>query len=95
MFLLGEIRMFAFQPPSEIWVRCDGSLLPISEHNALFSLIGFTYGGDGRDFFALPSYFVEGGPDFYIAISGRKPDYTKLAIGLASDTATANANNPR
>lgn len=50
----GEIRLFAgnFEPSG--WMICDGRLLPISEHMALFEVIGTTYGGDGRMTFALP-----------------------------------------
>ncbi|MCS4435327.1 phage tail protein [Aquiflexum gelatinilyticum] len=43
---------FNFAPPG--WAFCDGSLLPISEYDALFALIGTTYGGDGQTTFALP-----------------------------------------
>jgi microcystin-dependent protein len=51
---IGEIRMFAGSFAPAGWALCDGSLLPISEHDALFSLIGTTYGGDGQVTFALP-----------------------------------------
>ena len=53
---LGEIRMFAFGTRGAPlgWQACDGSLLPISENDALFALIGTTYGGDGQSTFALP-----------------------------------------
>jgi len=52
---IGEIRMFAgtFNPVG--WEFCDGQLLPISENEALFQLIGTTYGGDGESTFALPN----------------------------------------
>ncbi len=52
--LLGEIKLFAgnFEPPG--WMTCDGRLLPISQHTALFEIIGNTYGGDGRSTFGLP-----------------------------------------
>jgi len=51
---LGEIRMFAglFNPNG--WAFCDGALIPISENDTLFNLIGTTYGGDGVNTFALP-----------------------------------------
>jgi microcystin-dependent protein len=51
---VGEIRMFAgnFEPVG--WQFCDGRLLPISENETLFQLIGTTYGGDGQSTFALP-----------------------------------------
>jgi len=52
---IGEIRMFggSFAPAG--WAFCDGQLLPISENDALFTLIGTTYGGDGQETFALPN----------------------------------------
>ena len=51
----GEIRMFAgtFAPVG--WLLCDGQVLPITEYETLYTLIGTTYGGDGQDTFALPN----------------------------------------
>jgi microcystin-dependent protein len=51
---IGEIRMFAGSFPPNGWAFCDGQLMPISENDALFILIGTTYGGDGQETFALP-----------------------------------------
>jgi len=51
---VGEIRMFAGNFPPVGWMFCDGQLLPISENETLFQLIGTTYGGDGESTFALP-----------------------------------------
>lgn len=51
---LGQIAMFAGNFAPRGWAFCDGSLLPISQHNALFSILGTIYGGDGRSTFALP-----------------------------------------
>jgi microcystin-dependent protein len=50
----GEIRMFGGNFAPVNWEFCDGRLLPISENDALFTLIGTTYGGDGQETFALP-----------------------------------------
>jgi microcystin-dependent protein len=50
----GEIRMFAGNFAPAGWMFCEGQLLPISEYDQLFQLIGTTYGGDGQDAFALP-----------------------------------------
>ena len=52
---IGEIRMFAGNFAPAGWMFCSGQLLPISENDALFTLIGTTYGGDGQETFALPN----------------------------------------
>lgn len=52
--LLGEVRMMGFDFAPEGWARCDGQLLPISQNQSLYALLGNTYGGDGRTTFALP-----------------------------------------
>jgi len=51
---IGEIRFFAGNFAPRNWAFCDGQLLPIAQNQALFSIIGTTYGGDGRTTFALP-----------------------------------------
>ncbi|MFD2173436.1 phage tail protein [Rhodobacter lacus] len=51
---LGEIRMFAGNFAPREWAFCDGQLLPVAQYDALFSLLGSTYGGDGRTTFGLP-----------------------------------------
>jgi microcystin-dependent protein len=67
---IGEIRMFAGNFAPAGWAFCDGSLLPISENDALFNLIGTTYGGDGQTTFALPDLRgrlpIHQGPGFLI-----------------------------
>jgi microcystin-dependent protein len=76
---VGEIRMFAgnFNPAG--WAFCDGQLIPISENDTLFNLIGTTYGGDGQQTFALPNLQARlplhmgpgpGGPTFTIGETG-------------------------
>jgi microcystin-dependent protein len=52
---LSEIRLFSFNFAPKGWALCDGQLLPINQNQALFSLLGTTYGGDGRVNFALPN----------------------------------------
>jgi microcystin-dependent protein len=52
---VGEIRMVGFNFAPAGWASCDGQLLPISENETLFQLIGTTYGGDGQSTFALPN----------------------------------------
>ncbi|HUV43681.1 MAG TPA: tail fiber protein [Dehalococcoidales bacterium] len=51
---LGEITIFGFNFPPRGWASCDGQILPINQNQALFFLLGTTYGGDGRTTFALP-----------------------------------------
>jgi len=51
---IGEIRMMGFNFNPRSWAKCDGQLLAISSNEALFSLLGTTYGGDGRTTFGLP-----------------------------------------
>jgi microcystin-dependent protein len=52
---VAEIRIFPFNFPPKGWAFCDGQLLAISQNTALFSLLGTTYGGDGKSNFALPN----------------------------------------
>src|SRR5213078_4056505 len=51
---IAEIRIFPFNFAPKGWAFCDGQLLPLSQNTALFSLLGTTYGGDGKSTFALP-----------------------------------------
>ncbi len=51
---IGEIRPFAFNFPPRGWAQCNGQLLPINQNQALFSILGTTYGGNGTTTFALP-----------------------------------------
>ena len=52
---VAEIRIFPFNFPPKGWAFCDGQLMAISQNTALFSLLGTTYGGDGKSTFALPN----------------------------------------
>jgi microcystin-dependent protein len=52
---LAEVRIFSFNFPPQGWAMCNGQLLPINQNQALFSILGTTYGGDGRVNFALPN----------------------------------------
>ena len=53
---VAEIRIFPFNFPPKGWAFCDGQILPLSQNTALFSLLGTTYGGDGKSNFALPNF---------------------------------------
>lgn len=52
---VAEIRIFGFNFAPRGWAFCDGQILPLSQNTALFSLLGTTYGGDGKSNFALPN----------------------------------------
>src|ERR1700750_2235507 len=52
---VAEIRIFPFNFAPKGWAWCNGQILPISQNTALFSLLGTTYGGDGKSTFALPN----------------------------------------
>ena len=71
---IGEIRMFGGNFAPVGWAFCNGALIPISENDALFTLIGTTYGGDGQETFALPNLQsrvpVHVGPGFALGESG-------------------------
>ena len=54
--LYGEIRLMSFNFPPKGWAKCDGQLLAIAQNQALFSLLGTTFGGNGQTTFALPDY---------------------------------------
>jgi len=53
---VAEIRIFPFNFAPKGWAFCDGQILPLSQNTALFSLLGTTYGGDGKSNFALPNF---------------------------------------
>jgi microcystin-dependent protein len=72
---VGQVEAFAFNFAPQGWAPCDGRLLQIAANTALFSLIGMTYGGDGKSTFALPKLapVAPGGPNFFIALNGTFP----------------------
>lgn len=69
---VGEIRMFAGNFAPAGWALCNGQLLSISSHSALFSVLGTTYGGDGENNFALPD------------LRGRVPVHAGSGVGVSS-----------
>lgn len=73
---LGEIAMFAGNFAPRGWSFCEGQLLPIANYNALFSLLGTTYGGDGRTTFGLPD--LRGRVPVH---QGSGPGLTKIRLG--------------
>jgi microcystin-dependent protein len=77
---VGEIRMFAGNFAPAGWAFCDGQVLPISENETLFQLIGTTYGGDGESTFALPDLRgrlpIHQGNGFILAETGGAEEIT-------------------
>lgn len=77
---VGEVRMFAGNFAPAGWMLCEGQLLPISENETLFQLIGTTYGGDGQSTFALPDLRgrlpVHQGNGFILAETGGAEEIT-------------------
>jgi microcystin-dependent protein len=68
---VAEIRIFPFNFAPTGWAFCDGQLLPLSQNTALFSLLGTTYGGDGKSTFALPD------------LQGSAPMHPEMGPGLS------------
>jgi microcystin-dependent protein len=100
---LAEIRVFSFGYAPKGWANCSGQLLPINQNQALFSLLGTTYGGDGRVNFALPDLrgctpvhmgggFTLGqraGEEAHTLTQAEMPTHTHVASGV-----TVNGDGP-
>jgi microcystin-dependent protein len=96
---LAEIRIVGFNFPPRGWAFCDGQILPINQNQALFSLLGTTYGGDGRTTFALPDLRgrtpihvgsshpqgSEGGEEGHALTAGEMPQHGHALRASASD----------
>lgn len=102
---VGEIKMFAGNFAPAGWEFCQGQLLPISENETLFNLIGTTYGGDGQSTFALPDLRgrvpIHQGGGFILAETGGAEDVTLTVNQMAAHThslqattAVANQSSP-
>ena len=102
---VGEIRMFGGNFAPAGWMFCEGQLLPISENETLFNLIGTTYGGDGQSTFGLPDLRgripIHQGNGFTLAETGGAEEVT-IAVNtmpshthaLLGSTNLANSNSP-
>jgi len=102
---VGEIRMFAGNFAPAGWMFCEGQLLPISEYETLFNLIGTTYGGDGQSTFALPDLRgrlpIHQGSGFILAQNGgaeeitltvsQIPAHSHPFLAMPNNASTANA----
>ncbi len=102
---VGEIRMFAGNFAPAGWMFCESQILPISEYETLFNLIGTTYGGDGQSTFALPdlrgrlpihigngfSLAQNGGAEEITLAGSQIPVHSHTLLGTSNPAAT---NNP-
>jgi microcystin-dependent protein len=102
---LGEIKMVGFNFAPRGWAFCDGQILPINQNQSLYSLLGTTYGGDGRTSFALPDLRsrtpVHVGSGFNLGQKGGTETVTLTAAEIAAHnhafkvtTSTATSNFP-
>jgi microcystin-dependent protein len=77
---IGEIKIVAFDFPPKGWAACDGATLPINQNQALFSLLGTTYGGNGSTTFALPNLQgrtpIHFGENIVLGQAGGEPAHT-------------------
>jgi len=99
---IGEIRIFSFNFAPKGWAQCNGQLLGIQQNQALFAILGTTYGGDGIRNFALPNFEgrapihwgnAAGGGSFVIGEQGGEINHTLLITELAAHTHTLNGSN--
>ena len=97
---ISEIRIFSFVFAPQGWAMCNGQLLPINQNQALFSLLGTTYGGDGRTTFGLPNLQgrtpISFGNSFTLGQIGGEYNHTLLMseMPLHTHTLQASGNAP-
>jgi microcystin-dependent protein len=93
---MSEIRIFSFGFPPKGWAQCDGQLLPINQNQALFSLLGTTFGGNGQTTFALPDMRsrvpIHGGNGHTLGERGGEAAHTLTINELPTHVHIANAS---
>lgn len=104
---MGQIEIFSFNFAPKGWVQCTGQLLPINQNQALFSLLGTTFGGNGQTNFALPDMRsripismgtnvigTRAGEENHTLISGEMAQHTHQMMGDAKTQASSNTSSP-
>ncbi|HNL39145.1 MAG TPA: tail fiber protein [Saprospiraceae bacterium] len=105
---LAEIKLFSFNFAPKGWALCNGQLMPINQNQALFSLLGTTYGGDGRVNFGLPDLrgrvpmhvgngHVQGeraGEEAHTLSVGEMPVHNHIVNAVAPNDSSGNTNLP-
>jgi microcystin-dependent protein len=81
---VAEIRIFPFNFAPQGWAFCNGQLLPLSQNTALFSLLGTTYGGDGKSNFALPN--LQGSVPLHVGGTQPGPGLSTYDLGQTGGT---------
>jgi microcystin-dependent protein len=93
---LGELKIISWNFPPKGWAFCNGTLLPINQNQALFSILGTTYGGDGRQTFALPNLQgripVHVGNGINLGELGGEATHTLTVSEMAAHTHTISAD---
>jgi microcystin-dependent protein len=83
---VAEIRIFPFNFPPKGWAFCNGQVLPISQNTALFSLLGTTYGGNGKSTFALPN--LQGSVPVHVGSNQPGPGLSTYDLGETGGSGT-------
>lgn len=93
---IAEIRMFSFAFPPRGWALCNGQILPINQNQALFSLLGTTFGGNGQTTFALPNLQgrapVHFGNEINLGQQGGEQAHTLINNEMPAHNHTVNAS---
>ena len=86
---VGQVVLYAFKFAPSGWAPCEGQILPTSQYTALFSLLGITYGGDGKTTFGLPDYrgLAPEGMQYCIALQGLYPNSPPTSPPCAGEMA--------
>lgn len=94
---IGEVKLISWNFPPKGWAFCNGQQLPINQNQALFSILGTTYGGNGQTTFALPDLrgrtSIHQGAGFTVGQNGGEEAHTLIINELPTHTHFVNASN--